>query len=143
MDPGFRTGCKIVCLNREGKLLEYATINPHAGSDKARTEAGETLLRLAKKHGAEVAAVGNGTAGRETEAFIRALPGWSIPVVMVSESGASVYSASEAARAEFPDLDLTYRGAVSIGRRLADPLADSSAASTTWSSAASTPWAWI
>ena len=124
VDPGFRTGCKIVCLNREGKLLEYATINPHAGSDKARTEAGETLLRLAKKHGAEVAAVGNGTAGRETEAFIRALPGWSIPVVMVSESGASVYSASEAARAEFPDLDLTYRGAVSIGRRLADPLAE-------------------
>ena len=113
VDPGFRTGCKIVCLNREGKLLEYATINPHAGSDKARTEAGETLLRLAKKHGAEVAAVGNGTAGRETETFIRALPGWSIPVVMVSESGASVYSASEAARAEFPDLDLTYRGAVS------------------------------
>ena len=124
VDPGFRTGCKIVCLNREGKLLEYATINPHAGSDKARAEAGETLLRLAKKHGAEVAAVGNGTAGRETEAFIRALPGWSIPVVMVSESGASVYSASEAARAEFPDLDLTYRGAVSIGRRLADPLAE-------------------
>ena len=124
VDPGFRTGCKIVCLNREGKLLEYATINPHAGSDKARTEAGETLLRLAKKHGAEVAAVGNGTAGRETETFIRALPGWSIPVVMVSESGASVYSASEAARAEFPDLDLTYRGAVSIGRRLADPLAE-------------------
>ncbi len=124
VDPGFRTGCKIVCLNREGKLLEYATINPHAGSDKARTEAGETLLRLAKKHGAEVAAVGNGTAGRETKAFIRALPGWSIPVVMVSESGASVYSASEAARAEFPDLDLTYRGAVSIGRRLADPLAE-------------------
>ena len=68
--------------------------------------------------------MGNGTAGRETEAFIRALPGWSIPVVMVSESGASVYSASEAARAEFPDLDLTYRGAVSIGRRLADPLAE-------------------
>ena len=124
VDPGFRTGCKIVCLNREGKLLEYATINPHAGSDKARAEAGETLLRLAKKHGAEVAAVGNGTAGRETETFIRALPGWSIPVVMVSESGASVYSASEAARAEFPDLDLTYRGAVSIGRRLADPLAE-------------------
>lgn len=124
VDPGFRTGCKIVCLNREGKLLEYATINPHAGSDKARTEAGETLLRLAKKHGAEVAAVGNGTAGRETETFIRALPGWSIPVVMVNESGASVYSASEAARAEFPDLDLTYRGAVSIGRRLADPLAE-------------------
>ena len=124
VDPGFRTGCKLVCLNREGKLLDHATINPHAGSDKARAEAGETLLRLAEKHGAEVVAVGNGTAGRETEAFIRSLPGWKLPVVMVSESGASVYSASEAARAEFPDLDLTYRGAVSIGRRLADPLAE-------------------
>ena len=124
VDPGFRTGCKLVCLNREGRLLDHATINPHAGSDKARAEAGETLLRLANKHGAEVVAVGNGTAGRETEAFIRSLPGWNLPVVMVSESGASVYSASEAARAEFPDLDLTYRGAVSIGRRLADPLAE-------------------
>ncbi len=124
VDPGFRTGCKLVCLNREGKLLDYATINPHAGSDKARAEAGDTLCRLARKHGAEVVAVGNGTAGRETEAFIRALPGWTLPVVMVSENGASVYSASEVARAEFPDLDLTYRGAVSIGRRLADPLAE-------------------
>ena len=125
MDPGFRTGCKAVCLSPEGKLLEYATVNPHAGSDKARAEAGATLVRLALKHGAEVAAVGNGTAGRETEAFIRSLPDWPpIPVVMVSENGASVYSASEAARAEFPDLDLTYRGAVSIGRRLADPLAE-------------------
>ena len=125
VDPGFRTGCKAVCLSPEGKLLEYATVNPHAGSDKARAEAGATLVRLALKHGAEVAAVGNGTAGRETEAFIRTLPDWPpIPVVMVSENGASVYSASEAARAEFPDLDLTYRGAVSIGRRLADPLAE-------------------
>ena len=125
VDPGFRTGCKAVCLSPEGKLLEYATVNPHAGSDKARAEAGATLVRLALKHGAEVAAVGNGTAGRETEAFIRSLPDWPpIPVVMVSENGASVYSASEAARAEFPDLDLTYRGAVSIGRRLADPLAE-------------------
>ena len=125
VDPGFRTGCKAVCLSPAGKLLEYATVNPHAGSDKARAEAGATLVRLALKHGAEVAAVGNGTAGRETEAFIRSLPDWPpIPVVMVSENGASVYSASEAARAEFPDLDLTYRGAVSIGRRLADPLAE-------------------
>lgn len=165
VDPGFRTGCKIVCLNREGKLLEYATINPHAGSDKARTEAGETLLRLAKKHGAEVAAVGNGTAGRETETFIRALPGWSIPVVMVSESGASVYSASEAARAEFP-ISISPTGARcpsaaasrtrwrNLSRSIPNPSAwgststtstspNSSAASTTWSSAASTPWAWI
>ena len=119
VDPGFRTGCKLVCLNREGKLLDHATINPHAGSDKARAEAGETLLRLTEKHGAEVVAVGNGTAGRETEAFIRSLPGWKLPVVMVSESGASVYSASEAARAEFPDLDLTYRG-VLASRRVDD-----------------------
>ncbi len=126
VDPGFRTGCKIVCLSREGALLEYATVNPHAGSAAARAEAGETVLRLLRAHGAEVAAVGNGTAGRETEQFLRELPGWpsEVPVVLVSESGASVYSASEAARAEFPDLDLTYRGAVSIGRRLMDPLAE-------------------
>lgn len=126
VDPGFRTGCKIVCLSREGALLEYATVNPHAGSAAARAEAGETVLRLLQAHGAEVAAVGNGTAGRETEQFLRELPGWpaEVPVVPVSESGASVYSASETARAEFPDLDLTYRGAISIGRRLMDPLAE-------------------
>lgn len=126
VDPGFRTGCKVVCLNAEGRLLEYVTINPHAGSEQARREAGETLTRLARKHAVEVAAIGNGTAGRETETFIRSLPDWpgQVPVVLVSESGASVYSASELAREEFPDLDLTYRGAISIGRRLADPLAE-------------------
>ena len=124
VDPGFRTGCKAVCLSPEGKLLAYATVNPHTGSDKAKAEAAETLLRLATTHHAEAVAVGNGTAGRETEQFIRSIPGWSLPVIMVSESGASVYSASEVARAEFPDLDLTYRGAVSIGRRLSDPLAE-------------------
>ncbi|MEG1609680.1 MAG: Tex family protein [Bilophila sp.] len=126
LDPGFRTGCKAVCLNREGKLLDYVTINPHSGSEKARIEGGETLVRLAVKHHIEIAAIGNGTAGRETEQFLRALKDWpqNVPVVMVSENGASVYSASEVARAEFPDLDLTYRGAVSIGRRLADPLAE-------------------
>lgn len=126
VDPGFRTGCKMVCLNREGKLLEYATINPHAGSENARRESQTVLLDFVRRHAVETVAVGNGTAGRETEQFIRSLPDWpsTLPVVMVSESGASVYSASEVARAEFPDLDLTYRGAVSIGRRLADPLAE-------------------
>lgn len=126
VDPGFRTGCKAVCLSPEGALLEYVTVNPHAGSAAARAEAGEILLDLLRRHDPEVAAVGNGTAGRETEQFLRSLPGWpaGVPVVPVSESGASVYSASEAAREEFPDLDLTYRGAVSIGRRLMDPLAE-------------------
>lgn len=126
VDPGFRTGCKVVCLNAEGKLLDYATVNPHAGSAAARTEAGDTVLALLHKHKCQVVAVGNGTAGRETEQFICGLPQWpkTLPVVLVSESGASVYSASEVARAEFPDLDLTYRGAVSIGRRLMDPLAE-------------------
>lgn len=126
VDPGFRTGCKMVCLNREGKLLEYATINPHAGSENVRRESQTVLLDFVRRHAVETVAVGNGTAGRETEQFIRSLPDWpsTLPVVMVSESGASVYSASEVARAEFPDLDLTYRGAVSIGRRLADPLAE-------------------
>ena len=126
VDPGFRTGCKVVCLNPEGRLLEYFTINPHAGSERARAEAGQAMLELLQRHAVEAVCVGNGTAGRETESFLRALPGWpgAVPVVMVNESGASVYSASELAREEFPDLDLTYRGAVSIGRRLADPLAE-------------------
>lgn len=126
VDPGFRTGCKVVCLNAEGKLLDYVTINPHAGSAHARQEAGDVVLGLLHTHGSAVVAVGNGTAGRETEQFLRGLAAWpkSVPVVMVSENGASVYSASEVARAEFPDLDLTYRGAVSIGRRLMDPLAE-------------------
>ena len=130
IDPGFRTGCKAVCLSAQGALLDYATVNPHAGSAAAAREAAQTLLHLAEKHAVQAVAVGNGTAGRETEDFIRRevaiLPGWpeKLPVIMVSESGASVYSASEVARAEFPDLDLTYRGAVSIGRRLMDPLAE-------------------
>ncbi|MEG2173085.1 MAG: Tex family protein [Desulfovibrionaceae bacterium] len=126
VDPGFRTGCKVVCLNAEGKLLDNVTINPHAGSAAARTEAGDSVLALLHKYQCEVVAVGNGTAGRETEQFLRGLAAWprAVPVVLVSESGASVYSASEVARAEFPHLDLTYRGAVSIGRRLMDPLAE-------------------
>jgi len=123
VDPGFRTGCKVVALSAEGELLEYETIQPHT-SEGAREAAGRTFLKMVEKHKPAVAAVGNGTAGRETEAFIRALPGWSLPVVMVNESGASIYSASELARQEFPDLDLTIRGAISIGRRLMDPLAE-------------------
>lgn len=124
IDPGFRTGCKLVCLDAQGHLLAHVTINPHAGSEAARAEAGKTLLHLVQAHAVEVVAIGNGTAGRESEQFVRGLPGWQVPVIMVSESGASVYSASEVAREEFPDLDLTYRGAISIGRRLADPLAE-------------------
>ena len=125
VDPGFRTGCKVVCLDNSGRLLEYTTINPHSGSEKTRQEAEQSLLHLVRTHAIEAIAVGNGTAGRETERFLRNIPNWpNIPIIMVNESGASVYSASELARAEFPDLDLTYRSAISIGRRLADPLAE-------------------
>ena len=124
LDPGFRTGCKLVVMDRQGKLLHNDTIYPHTGGRQA-AEAGPLLTGLVKKFEVEAIAVGNGTAGRETEAFVRqlGLPG-SVAVVMVNESGASIYSASEAARTEFPDHDLTVRGAVSIGRRLADPLAE-------------------
>ncbi len=124
IDPGFRTGCKTVCLDRQGKLLHHETIFPLT-SDKGREEAGRTVRTLCEKFQIEAIAVGNGTAGRETEGFLRGLglPG-EIAVVMVNESGASIYSASEAARTEFPDHDITVRGAVSIGRRLMDPLAE-------------------
>jgi uncharacterized protein len=124
IDPGFRTGCKIVCLDRQGKLLLHDVIFPTTGDFRAR-EAGEVIRTICAKLGIEAIAIGNGTAGRETEAFIRSLklPA-SIQVVMVNESGASIYSASEAARDEFPDHDVTVRGAVSIGRRLMDPLAE-------------------
>lgn len=124
IDPGFRTGCKVVCLDRQGKLLHHSTVYPHTGAGQAEM-ARESLRRLCDQLRIEAIAVGNGTAGRETEAFVRGL---GLPerilVVMVNESGASVYSASEAAREEFPDQDLTVRGAVSIGRRLMDPLAE-------------------
>jgi len=125
IDPGFRTGCKIVCLDRQGKLLHNDVIYPTASSSGQVREAASALLDLIKKYEIEAIAIGNGTAGRETETFIRSLklpP--SIPVVMVNESGASIYSASEVARDEFPNQDLTVRGAVSIGRRLMDPLAE-------------------
>ncbi len=124
IDPGFRTGCKLVCLDRQGKLLAHDTIYPH-GSEAQIMKAGQTVKHLCDLHGIEAIAVGNGTAGRETMAFIKQLDlGPSVVAVMVDESGASIYSASEAAREEFPDLDLTVRGAVSIGRRLMDPLAE-------------------
>ena len=124
IDPGFRTGCKLVCLDGQGKLLESSTIYPHQASQAARA-AGETVTRLSEQFGIEAMAIGNGTAGRETEAFIKGLGlPRDIQVVMVNESGASVYSASEVAREEFPDQDVTVRGAVSIGRRLIDPLAE-------------------
>ncbi|MDX1906026.1 MAG: Tex family protein [Bacteroidia bacterium] len=122
LDPGFRTGCKTVCLSRQGQLLDNTTIYPHSGKQAL---AAVTVLELVKQYEIEVIAVGNGTAGRETEAFLKeiGLPA-HIPIVMVNESGASIYSASEVAREEFPDHDLTVRGAVSIGRRLMDPLAE-------------------
>ena len=124
VDPGFRTGCKVVCLDRQGKLLHNTTIYPHTSAAQLEKAKAETL-KLCRDFQVEAIAIGNGTAGRETEAFIRGL---GLPreviVLVVNESGASIYSASEAARDEFPDHDLTVRGAVSIGRRLMDPLAE-------------------
>lgn len=123
IDPGFRTGCKTVCLDEQGQLLENTTIFPHTGAAKAE-EAAKTVAFLVEKHRIQAIAIGNGTAGRETEAFVRKLALSEVTVVMVNESGASIYSASEAAREEFPNHDVTVRGAVSIGRRLMDPLAE-------------------
>ncbi|MDA0734829.1 MAG: Tex family protein [Chloroflexi bacterium] len=124
LDPGFRTGCKLVCLDRQGQLLHHDTIFPLLGG-RGEQESAQKIYQLCRKYQIEAIAVGNGTAGRETEAFLRGLElGPKIPVVMVNESGASVYSASAVARTEFPDQDITVRGAVSIGRRLIDPLAE-------------------
>src|SRR5690606_22687626 len=123
IDPGFRTGCKTVVLDAQGALLENTTIFPHNGAG-GQAEAAKTIELLVKRYEVEAIAVGNGTAGRETEAFVRQLGLADVTVVMVNESGASIYSASEAAREEFPDYDITVRGAVSIGRRLMDPLAE-------------------
>lgn len=121
IDPGIRTGCKVVLLDRQGKLLHNDVVFP----DRDPAEAKEKLTGFVKFFSVEAVAIGNGTAGRETEAFLRAigLPS-SVTIVMVNESGASIYSASEVAREEFPTHDLTVRGAVSIGRRLMDPLAE-------------------
>ena len=124
LDPGFRSGCKLACLDRQARLLHNDTIYPHMG-DRAEQEAGNKIVDLCRLYDVEAIAVGNGTAGRETESFLRTLElDTNINIVMVNESGASVYSASEVARSEFPDHDLTVRGAVSIGRRLMDPLAE-------------------
>jgi uncharacterized protein len=124
IDPGFRTGCKVVLLDRQGKLLAHDVIYPEKGA-RDQAEAAEMIKAVVAKYKVEAIAIGNGTASRETETFIRklGLPA-SIPIVMVSESGASIYSASDVAREEFPDKDVTVRGAVSIGRRLMDPLAE-------------------
>jgi uncharacterized protein len=124
VDPGIRTGCKLVCLDRQGSLLHTDTIYLFK-SEKSRSEAGTTLSRLCEQHHVEAIGIGNGTGGRETEVFIRSLDLFEKPmVVSVNESGASVYSASAAAREEFPQLDVAARGAVSIGRRMMDPLAE-------------------
>jgi protein Tex len=123
IDPGFRTGCKVVCLDEQGQLLEYTAIFPHTGHGQAK-EAEKTTRHLFEQYNIEAIAIGNGTAGRETEVFVRALNLPNVAIVMVNESGASIYSASEVAREEFPDKDVTVRGAVSIGRRLMDPLAE-------------------
>jgi uncharacterized protein len=124
LDPGFRTGAKLVCLDAQGKLLHHETIFP-TRSKKEATKAGETVRSLCERYSIEAIAIGNGTASRETESFVRSLElPQSTAVVMVDESGASIYSASKTAREEFPDLDATVRGAVSIGRRLMDPLAE-------------------
>jgi uncharacterized protein len=123
IDPGFRTGCKVVCLDRQGKLLHNDVIYPTASSAAEVREAAAAVLSMIKKYQIEAIAIGNGTASRETESFVKILK-LTIPVVMVNESGASIYSASEVAREEFPNHDVTVRGAVSIGRRLMDPLAE-------------------
>jgi len=125
IDPGFRTGCKVAVVDPTGRVLETAIIYPHAPQKRAQ-EAQASLVRLIRRHGVSLLAIGNGTASRETEQLaaevIRAVEG--VKYVMVSEAGASVYSASPEARAEMPDLDVTLRGAVSIARRLQDPLAE-------------------
>lgn len=124
IDPGFRTGCKTVCLDEQGALLHYETIYPHPPRPQA-DEAVRRLSALVGTYRIEAVAIGDGTAGRETERFVRGIRfGRKVPVYMVSEDGASVYSASEVGREEFPDRDATVRGAVSIGRRLIDPLSE-------------------
>ena len=126
IDPGFRTGCKVAILDETGKFLEYQAIFPHTGAGK-RSEAAKMLQNLIEKYKVELIAIGNGTASRETDEFVAEVMQKTErkPIkVMVNESGASIYSASKVAIAEFPDLDVTVRGAISIGRRLQDPLAE-------------------
>ncbi|HVU56349.1 MAG TPA: helix-hairpin-helix domain-containing protein, partial [Puia sp.] len=124
LDPGFRTGCKVVCLDAQGTFLHNSTIYPHPPQQEVQASTAE-LRRLVDKYDIEAIAVGNGTAGRETEQLVRGIDfGKRVSIFMVNESGASIYSASETAREEFPDQDVTVRGAVSIGRRLLDPLSE-------------------
>jgi uncharacterized protein len=124
IDPGFRTGCKLVCLGPQGQFLHYEAIYPHEPQRRS-AEAGMSVKGLVEKYSIQAIAIGNGTAGRETETFVKSLGlPKSVIITMVNEAGASIYSASDVAREEFPDLDLTVRGAVSIGRRLMDPLAE-------------------
>jgi uncharacterized protein len=126
LDPGFRTGCKVAVIDPTGQFLHYEAVFPHQGAGQ-RQKAATTLARLIQTHGVDLIAIGNGTASRETDAFVaevlQTLPQKPVKV-MVNEAGASVYSASEVAIAEFPTLDVTVRGAISIGRRLQDPLAE-------------------
>lgn len=123
IDPGFRTGCKVVCLDAQGMLLHNETIYPHPPKNES-ARASAALRALVEQYQVEAVAIGNGTAGRETEELVRGLGLDGVEIFLVSEDGASVYSASKLARDEFPDYDVTVRGAVSIGRRLADPLAE-------------------
>ncbi|HZH36449.1 MAG TPA: Tex family protein, partial [Flavisolibacter sp.] len=124
LDPGFRTGCKVVCLDAQGALLKNTTIYPHPPQNAWQESVAE-IRNLVEKFGIEAIAVGNGTAGRETETLVRSIDfGRPVSVFQVNESGASIYSASEVAREEFPDQDVTVRGAISIGRRLIDPLSE-------------------
>ena len=124
IDPGYRTGCKVVCLDASGELMYHTTIFPHPPQQEERM-AVDVLRSLVQRYHIEAIAVGNGTAGRETLALCRRIEfDRPVEVYMVNEAGASIYSASEVAREEFPDHDVTVRGAVSIGRRLMDPLAE-------------------
>ncbi|MFM6281363.1 MAG: RNA-binding transcriptional accessory protein, partial [Dolichospermum sp.] len=126
IDPGFRTGCKVAILDETGKFLEYQAVFPHQAAEQ-RQKAAQTIKKLLEKYQIQLIAIGNGTASRETEEFMAEILvniAHKPVKVMVNESGASIYSASEVAREEFPDLDVTVRGAISIGRRLQDPLAE-------------------
>lgn len=124
IDPGFRTGCKVVCLDEHGNFLKYNTIFPHAPQND-RNGAVQTIKELVTKYNIEAIGYGNGTASKETDQLLRSVDfGKPVSIFMVNESGASIYSASEVAREEFPDEDVTVRGAISIGRRLLDPLSE-------------------
>ncbi|MCH5683762.1 hypothetical protein LWM68_05505 [Niabella sp. W65] len=121
IDPGFRTGCKVVCLDESGTFLKYTTIFPHAPQNEW-SGAAAALKDLVSRYDIEAIGYGNGTASKETEKLVRSIDfGKPVSIFMVNESGASIYSASEVAREEFPDEDVTVRGAISIGRRLLDP----------------------